>query len=231
MRKLLMFTAIALLVLAGTALANKETAGEITRRVNAPCGLLTITHDWDFTVDPHGFTTAPCDAQGNPVWEYGATTYIPGAPGNVWGTVLNSDYLNDSGEGLLSPPFVVAEATLWVEVDHYYDIETNYDGGNLMVNGVVIPPVGGYDATLSTSTYYYAWCVDLEDGFTGHDATWRTDCWDLSQFLGEQVQLEFDFGSDSSVTYPGWYLAAVRVGTTLVPNDEVSWGAIKGLYK
>ncbi len=222
---------LALIVLAGPDPAGKQLADPATPREDQPCDLVRIIHDWDFSLGSHGFTTTTCDDQGVPVWEHGSTTFIPEAPGKVWGTVLDGCYPDDSGEGLVSPSFAVGEATRWVQVEHYYNIEANYDGGNLTVGGVVLPPVGGYDGPISTSIYFYAWCTSLEEGFTGHDAVWRIDCWDLGQFLGEEVQLEFDFGTDASVTYPGWYLAAVRVGSTTVPTDAVSWGRIKGLYR
>jgi hypothetical protein len=45
-----------------------------------PCGLTTIIYDWGFATVDHGFTTATCDDQGVPTWEYGSTTYVPDAP-------------------------------------------------------------------------------------------------------------------------------------------------------
>jgi bacillopeptidase F (M6 metalloprotease family) len=74
--------------------------------------------------------------------------------------------------------------------------------------------------------------VDLEEGFTGHNATWGWDCFDLSQFMDQEVVLCFDFGSDSSVTYPGWYIAQVRVGSdSPSPVEGETWGQIKGMFK
>jgi len=95
-------------------------------------------------------------------------------------------------------------------------------------------PLGGYDGTISTSTSYYAYCVDLELGFTDDTLNqWIVDCWDLSAYMGQTIQVSFDFGSDSSVTYPGWYLAYVKVGTTemALPTESKTWGSLKSLYK
>jgi bacillopeptidase F (M6 metalloprotease family) len=223
--------AVTLMVTVGVAFAEKEPAGEFFQRAVEPCGFTTVTYDWDFAVSDHGFTPMICEDGGQPVWAYGEEVTIPGSPGYVWATGLNGSYVNNSGDGLMSPTFMVDGTTAFVEVDHYYDIETNFDGCNLKVNGTVVPPIAGYDGTISTSTSYYAYCVDLQEGLTGHDEIWRTDCWDLSAFEGEMVQLQFDFGTDSSVTYPGWYLAAVRVGGQVVPNEQTTWGSIKGMYK
>ena len=84
----------------------------------------------------------------------------------------------------------------------------------------------------STSTNYYAFCVDMEQGWTGHDIMQSLDCFDLSAFMGEEVQVSFDFGSDSSVTYPGQYLLYVKVGAAgSTPTEGTTWGAIKGLFQ
>jgi hypothetical protein len=189
-----------------------------------------VTYMWDFATGDHGFT-APnaCDSGGSPVWEYGPGGYV-GYADNCWGTILNGSYLNDSGDGLRSPAFMVTDASYLVEIYHYTDIENNYDGGNLEVNGVVVPPTDGYPATISTSTAFYAWCVDMEGGFTD-DEPWGERCFDLSEFMDEEVVLEFDFGSDNSVTYPGWYIGYVMVGgTEPSASDGTTWGTIKGLF-
>ena len=78
-------------------------------------------------------------------------------------------------------------------------------------------------------------CVDLEPGWTGNSSTpsqnWVAQCFDLTAYMNTRISLEFDFGSDASVTYPGWYIASVMVGTQVVAEEQHSWGHIKGLYK
>ncbi|MFC1573487.1 hypothetical protein ACFL6M_07825 [Candidatus Eisenbacteria bacterium] len=227
-----LIVALGTLVMAGMAHAGFPPDEVINPHNRVPCGLETVCIDWNFAEGDQGFLPAVCEPGGLPVWEYGPTTFIPGAPGDVWGTVLQANYLNDSGDGLCSPEFAVTADCYLMEVYHYYDIETNYDGGNVTVNGVVVAPDGGYDATISTSTSFYAWCVDLEEGFTGHENTWASDCFDLSAFIGQNVIVCFDFGSDSSVTYPGWYIAQVQIGGPEgTPVDGDTWGTIKHLFK
>jgi bacillopeptidase F len=198
-----------------------------------PCGLAAITYDWDFATSDHGFTSDACDAGGNPTWEYGVTTYVPGAPaGNVWGTVLQGDYAIDSGESLITPAFTVGATTSLLEVDHYYDIENLWDGGNVTVNGQVITPMTGYPGVISIPTSYTAWCVDSEEGFTGLDSGWLTSCFDLSAFAGQVIQVFFDFGSDDMYVEAGWYISAVRVGTDqAVPAESRTFGSIKAIYR
>ncbi len=229
---------LAVIAMTGAAFAGDVPQDPVGPAPDIACDFGCITYDWDFAVGDHGFT-APyaCDTGGLPVWQYGPTTYVPGAPGDVWGTILNADYPSEAGDGLLSPPFEVNESACLMEILHYVHIETNYDGGNVTVDGQVIPPMAGYPAVISTSTGFYAWCVDMEEGFTGNgysgpSEAWTLRCFDLSQFLGMTIQVEFDFGSDSSVVYPGWYIAYVKIGS-VDPSavDGETWGAIKGLFK
>ncbi len=188
--------------------------------IASACTFTGTVYDWDFSVGPQGFGATNCDAGGAQVWQYGATSYVPGAPGQVWGTILNDQYPNDSGAGLTSPAFWVSPASNLVEVVHYFDTEWGYDGCNLVVRpaGAVVPPVGGYSiSAISASTAYYAWCVDGEPGWTGSSAGWRVDCFDLSAYMDQEVNLQFDFGSDASVTFAGWYISRVRVGGNAPP--------------
>jgi bacillopeptidase F len=152
--------------------------------------------------------------------------------------VLAGNYPNNAGEGLVSPAFFVTPDSDYMEILHYVHVESNFDGCNVSVNGTVIPPTNGYTHTISTSTSYYAYCVNGEPGwsgtgFSGPAQVWLQQCFDLSAFTGQEIQVEFDFGSDSSVSYPGWYLAYVKVGSLEppIPNDEGTWGRLKSLYR
>ncbi len=230
MRKVLLV--LGTLALVSTAYAGSPPVGEVVQPDAVPCNFPCVCYDWDFAVSDQGFT-APnsCDSGGLPVWQYGATTYVPGAPGNVWGTILNGAYPSDAGDALMSPAFMVTDDCNYVEIYHYFDIENSYDGGNVKANGTVIMPQGGYSGTINTSTYYYAWCVDMEMGWYGQSNGWRAECFDLTQYAGQTVELAFEFGTDSSVTYPGWYLAYVKVGGYgATPLENSTWGQIKDLF-
>lgn len=221
------------LLLSGPTLAEKPFYPTEPYGNRVPCGLTTITFDWDFATSDHGFTTAACDTAGIPTWEYGVTTYVPGAPtGNVWGTVLEGDYAPDSGESLISPPFTVDGDTHLLEVEHYYDAENLWDGGNVTVNGEVITPMAGYPGIISVPGDWIAWCVDFEEGFTGLDSGWITSCFDLSAYTGQEIQVTFDFGSDDMFVEAGWYIAAVRIGTDqMVPTESQTFGRIKAMFR
>lgn len=226
-----MIVVIVCLLTIGNASAEKQHFDTpLPARIS--CELTAIVYDWDFADGPNGFSTSACDDQGVPVWEYGATTYIPGAPGSVWGTVLEGDYPTDAGEGLLAPSFEVTEATRLMEIYHYYDAENLWDGGNVKVNGDVVTPISGYPGLISVPGDWYAWCVDFEFGFTGLDSGWVISCFDLSAYIGQTVQISFEFGSDDTFVEAGWYLASVKIGNdNVVDAQNSSWSVVKGLYR
>ncbi len=180
-----------------------------------PCQLSYASIYWHFPSHHQGFTTDVCDDGGGAAWEYGTPAGIPDAPGRVWGTSLTGNYPNDAGHRLRSPTFHVDEAHRFMELHHYFDIEYGYDGGNVLVwpDNAILDPVGGYTLpVISVDPTDHAWCVDGEPGWTGSSGGWRVDCFDLWDYIGTDVALEFDFGSDADVTAAGWYLELIIVG-------------------
>jgi hypothetical protein len=197
-----------------------------------PCDLSNVILHWDFANGPQDFSTSACDDQGVPVWEHGATTYIAGAPGDVWGTVLEGDYPTDSGQALMTPAFAVSEDTYLLEIFHYFDAEYLWEGGNVKVNGNIIGPLGGYPGLISVPGDWYAWCVDLEMGFTGLNSGWMSSCFDLTPYIGQTVEVSFEFGSDDTVVEAGWYISYVKVGNDgPVVTQNRTWSGVKSMYR
>jgi hypothetical protein len=233
---MLAVTAVAGAASPSTAAADRPVYDVDIEPVMESCFLEILTYDWDFAAGDHGFTLAACDSFGAPVWEYGATDYVPETPGRVWGTILDGDYLLDAGQRLLSPPFLVDDYSCLVEIHHYIHVESIYDGMNVKIGGEVVEPITPYPEVLNVSPEYYAWCVDGQPGWTGLGEQgalgWQVDCFDLSQFAGQEITLEFDFGSDRSIAYAGWYIAYIKVGGN-PPTGGVgdSWGQIKNLFR
>lgn len=229
----ILFAMLGVLAMAGTAFAGTNPASIVDESDAVPCNLTCFCYEWDFAVSNQGFT-APhsCDTGGAAVWQYGTTSYVPGTTGPVWGTILNGMYPVSSGDALWSPEFTVTNDCKYVEIYHYFDTENSYDGGNVKFRDTLITPQGGYTGTICTSTSYYAFCVDMEQGWMGSSSGWRAECFDLSQFMGQSGHLSFEFGSDSSVTYAGWYIAYVKVGAIgATPVEDSTWGEIKGLFR
>ena len=212
---------VGIVAIAGVAVAQEKSPDvHVSSLGRVPCNLIYVAHDWDFSVSDHGFTTTTCDTEGAPVWAHGAygaevDSDPPTGPQDVWGTVLGANYPINAGEGLVSPAFEVTPSSDTMEVLHYVAMETSWDGGNVSVDGTVVPPISGYPDVLNE----YPWCVHDEEAFSDYDNPWEEVCFDLSAFVGQTIQVEFDFGSDSSVTYPGWYLAYVKIGDPEIPVE------------
>ncbi|MEZ4388543.1 MAG: FlgD immunoglobulin-like domain containing protein [Candidatus Krumholzibacteriia bacterium] len=195
------------------------------------CQLATVAVDWNFGAGPQGFTTFACDENTEAAWQFGYASQAPGSPGYMWGTILNGSYPNGAGDALVSPYLYVDDTSYLLEVQHVLEAEDGRDGGNVRVRfgggpPQVIEPIGGYTTAELSPDGPYTECLDGEPAWTGHvDPQWRTDCFDLSSFSGYEIQLEFDFGSDSDVTYRGWYISRIRAGA---PGDPVAACCVSG---
>jgi hypothetical protein len=102
------------------------------------------------------------------------------------------------------------------------------------VDGIVMSPLEGYSAFAQSGVTCVGseliWASDLDDPIR----TWGRACFDLGPFVGQEIQVSFDFGSDGSlVGAPGWYLAYVKVGSTEggTGSESQTWGALKTLYR
>ncbi len=194
-----------------------------------------ITADVDFNLYPQeiiyylDFEDAGHLVASGPDWEWGAPTSGPGSGHSgtkVWATKLAGNYSNSSNSRLETDGidlYSVSQATLtfW----SWYSFEgtsTFYDGGNVKASldggpFNLITPVDGYDGTISTSNA----AIPGEQGFTGPSTGnfWHQEVFDLTPYAGHKVQLRFHFGSDGSVTYPGWYIDDLTVvGPAEVPD-------------
>ncbi|MDP8210894.1 MAG: carboxypeptidase regulatory-like domain-containing protein, partial [Candidatus Stygibacter australis] len=171
---------------------------------------------WDFESDDGEFTA-------NMGWAWGTDNMAGAYSGdNVWGTTLNAQYPNSVSYQLVTPELSIptddAVLTFW----HWMDIETTFDGGNIKIstdggtNWELINPVGGYPGT--------AYGLNSEACFNGHDMVWTMATFEIGAYQGESAMFMFNFGSDSSVTYQGWYIDDVYVGmpeTRQLDNPDV----------
>jgi hypothetical protein len=196
----------------------------------------------DFNTTSCGWNTMDCGVGPIP-WEWGVPTGIPTvacddvAVTNILATNLTGDYPVQTGEAAVVGPFSITENCWCMELCHYYDIESGYDGGNVKISTdggttwSLLQPFGGYDDILDSTTYV-AECVAGEEVFTGSSDTFVRDCFDLSQYIGHNVMIGFFFGADSSVTFPGWYVKWLKFGSDEVsPVKDATWGRIKGMYR
>jgi hypothetical protein len=211
--------------------------------VPACCPFDYTCHENDFNVSDNGVMFVDCGFGPNP-WAWGMDAGIPQVAcddvpvTNILGTLLGGPYAASTGGIAQIGPFDVTPECTCLELCHFYDFETNYDGGNVKVSvdggatWQLITPTRGYDGVLS-STAYPAECVANEMVFTGNSASFVRDCFSLQSFLGQQVLIGFFFGSESYATSDlGWYIKWAKVGgTEFSPVQDSTWGTIKSLYR
>lgn len=175
-----------------------ELSNEVT--VDAP--RTAVIYASDFENDNGGFT-----ADGtNSSWEWGVPTSGPGhaASGEkLWATNLSGNYSNSSNSYIESPVidlsgYESAELTF----THWFTIENNYDKAFVRVSAD-----GG-------STW-----TDLAM-YTNRIGLWDTPSLSLDEFLGQEILIRFAFTSDSSVSYPGWYVDDVYVYGLLSDGED-----------
>ena len=196
----------------------------------------------DYNLGENGFQVVPCG--GTAVWQWGVPTGIPttacdGVPvTHVLGTILAGAYPVLSGESVLVGAFDITPLCYCLELCHFYDFETNWDGGNVKVSAdggatwTLVTPFGGYDG-INTSTSYPCNCVWNQEFFTGTSTTFVRDCFNLLDYVGSTVLVRLDMGSDSySTTDLGWYIKWIKLGgEEQSPVESATWGAIKAMYR
>lgn len=128
-------------------------------------------------------------------WEWGVPTVgpTPASGTKLVATNLSGNYSTYSDSWLLSPPLDLRnqlEASF--RLRHWYDIETNYDGGAIVITSDLL--TGEIIATV-----------------TGKSNGWKNLSIDLGPYCGsaDPVYVLFAFESDSSVCYPGWYIDSI----------------------
>jgi len=182
----------------------------------------------DFEADNGGLA-------GNNDWQWGTPTSGPGSAYsgvNVWATILGGNY-NTSTLSTLGFQLSIGAVSGGIGVASWYDTEASWDGGNFAVStdgGAtwdVISPDVGYSGVANSSNP-----IPTGDSiFTGHNqGFWEYISFDLSAYAGMTVDARFAFGSDASVTYPGWYLddLALVNCTIVTPDIDVTPLAVSG---
>jgi len=196
---------------------------------------------WHFEDAAHFNTT------GSPTedWEWGTPT-DPNGPTSAhsgekcWGTVLDTNYSVNSTSRLETPPldFSSAIGTLELKFWHWYDTEGYFDGGNVKLilpdTTILLFP----DTTQAGIDEYpedahstgNAW-IPGEPGYSGHvQGFWEEAIFDLTPWANQSnVVIAWDFGSDGSVTYPGWFIDDVVIwGEPPLPVELASFAATAG---
>ena len=101
----------------------------------------------------------------------------------------------------------VKKATL--QVDLWYDIETGYDYGYVMVSrdaGKTWTTLRGKHSTTSNPSGN-----NLGNGYTGKSGGWITDTFDLTPYAGRKILLRFEYVTDDGYNSAGMAVDGVRI--------------------
>ena len=148
---------------------------------------------------------------GAPDYEFGPEA---GSGANCWCTNLTGVYDNTASLSLTSPVFNISDlSNPMLQINHWYSIESYWDGGNVKMSAdsgatwTLLLPEDDYpeDAVYTGNTG-----IPGEQAFSG---TSNGNFWHTVQFSIDSlsaadtlIQFRFDFGSDASVQYAGWYI-------------------------
>jgi hypothetical protein len=226
----------------------------------------SLLFSFDFSEDDCGFVhlNPPLDSRscdiGTNEWEWGAPSLesgpevgdptCEGVPlSSCFGTALDAEYsIYSSSSRLVSPLFHLPGdygsqscRRIFLEVCHWYDIEEETDGGNVVLfdgDGYdgdpsnVLFPVGGtlYDALVSPNCQLNACLVDNEAAFTGTRTTWTKSYFDLSPYMGQEIRVAFDFGSEPLLSRAGWYIGWVKIWCILGTTEATEFFSFEDIH-
>ncbi|EPD53130.1 hypothetical protein HMPREF1210_00861 [Paenisporosarcina sp. HGH0030] len=140
-------------------------------------------------------------------WEWGVPAFDSGpekaASGEkVYGTNLDGNYNNFANMSLMMPPIVLPEGNAYLQFKDWYQIESGYDYGYVLV-----------------STDKQNW--QLLSRFTGNSMTWTERQIDLSAYAGQQIYVAFNVTTDEIGERAGWYIDDVALSNTPLTTANV----------
>ncbi|PAE37300.1 S8 family serine peptidase, partial [Bacillus sp. 7884-1] len=140
-------------------------------------------------------------------WEWGVPSFNFGpekaASGEkVYGTNLDGNYDNLANMSLMMPPIVLPEGNAYLQFKDWYQIETDYDYGHVLV-----------------STDKQNW--QQLSRFTSNSQTWTERQIDLSAYAGQQIYIAFNITTDQIGQRAGWYIDDVALSNTPLTTANV----------
>ncbi|HOY30414.1 MAG TPA: CARDB domain-containing protein [Bacteroidales bacterium] len=163
------------------------------------------------------------------LWEWGvpAATLIDSAysPTHAWVTNLDGDYINSAIEYLYSPLFMFTGVdSAYLEFWHWYDTETNYDGGQVEYSinngtwttlGTLADP-NGVNWYNSTASGFPCW-AGSSNGYVY--SKYRLTAIPNIVNATTPVQFRFKFFSDVSGVNEGWAIDNFAITAPPIPQD------------
>jgi bacillopeptidase F len=140
-------------------------------------------------------------------WEWGVPAFANGpatAPSGkkVYGTKLTGNYDNNANMSLMMPPIILPEGNTYLQFKDWYQIETGYDHGYVLV-----------------STDKQNW--QQLSSITGNSMTWTGRQIDLSAYAGQQIYITFNVTTDELGQRAGWYIDDVALSNTALTTANI----------
>ncbi|UCE04366.1 MAG: immune inhibitor A, partial [bacterium] len=167
--------------------------------------------------------------KSDPGWEWGIPYSGPDSAYsgvNVWATNLDGNY-DDNSQIYLDSPIINLKNFPYAKLEfyHYYDFESDvgkyWDGGNVKVS-----EDNGQTWSILTPTSDYP-CDNIfalgEVGYGAQSDDWINAEFDLSSYLGKEINIRFHFGSDAETNRAGWYVDDIAIKpelATMVQEEE-----------
>jgi len=178
----------------------------LSNQSKAPVGFEVLLEE-DFTNPDPGW-------QLSGDWEIGTGWDVtPHSPPDLAATIIGGCYNISTCSYLTSPAVTLGPYGGALVFKHWYEIEEGWDGGNVKISTdggntwQLITPDGGYPYTIST----YNPCIPGEEGYSGNSMGWEPAVFNLSAYANQTIMIRWEFGSDESFTYQGWYIDDVEI--------------------
>ncbi|WP_051030936.1 S8 family serine peptidase [Robertmurraya massiliosenegalensis] len=176
---------------------NTVTSEPYTTNVAAG---ISVGYSADFESEPVGWSSYG----DNNSWARGIPTSGPGEAASgeyVFATNPTGTYNNNENSTLLMPPIDLPEGNAYLQFDHWYNIENNWDFAHVFI-----------------STDMQQWTQALR--LTNVQDQWSPVEVDLSQYAGERIYIAFNLDTDGSVVRDGWYIDNVALSDTSLDIEE-----------
>jgi hypothetical protein len=145
-------------------------------------------------------------------WEIGSAPGIgsPYTHQNEIGTNLGGSYADNFYGYFVLPEITLPSSNqLILRFWHYYDIEEYYDGGRVIISTddgqtwEELIPENGYPGISDA--------LDKNSVYNGDSGYWEIAEFSLNNYYGEDVLIAFEFASDASINYDGWYIDDILI--------------------
>ncbi|QED50155.1 S8 family serine peptidase [Cytobacillus dafuensis] len=157
----------------------------------------------DFESIPNGWTSYGTKNS----WEWGVPAYDNGpataASGEkVYGTKLSGQYDAKANMSLMMPRIIVPEGNTYLQFKDWYQIESGYDNGYVLV-----------------STDKQNW--QQLSSITGNSLEWTQRQIDLTAYAGQEIYIAFNLTTDNLGQRAGWYIDDVALSNTALTTANV----------